>query len=530
MAGYAAGQGGGAPGGAGGSAGYAQQMQQAMSGRGGPPGAAGAAASAPVSSGLSAIVSSLLTSAEIKQPDAASTGKPSELKEMARYAYARGKERDAEELLWAYIVAEAKSDAETFKQLGYSNNVPGELRWITRFGIGIEVEIANNYEGDPMPVTENMRDPRGARGGMGGRGGPPGFGGAGMGGPPPGAGGPPPGFGPGGPRPGGSGVVTGGPAELEKYAGLVASELKSEFETRYAAANFGSPFLGVTFVDPAKEVAATATAAAPAAGAGPPAGGPGGGGSPFGPGGPPPGYGGGGPPGGAGRGGPPGGFAGGPPGFGGANASANPAVLPDYYAAGLKFLGKENAKDLLEAAASDGLDYVFIIKVNVKASGGRNGPQSVNNTCKVTLYDMKAEFKNSEGKVVPGKRVSFSSDSIVNQEVYAAKQKNSSSEKKEVSRQLERLWKNIDEKVALKEATGWTQEMAAKRVETLLKSASDQPLGALAEIRALHELGLLTADQYEQAFQIVGGEEGILLIGGTEEERRKAVDGWLPRI
>jgi hypothetical protein len=433
------------------------------------------------------------------------------LKGLSQWAFGRGKESEANQLLLGHLVAEGDDAEEMLNLVKFSGQLR-EPRWTLRWGVGLDTD----YDGDPMPIREGMSAPS-----SGGRG----FGGPGGGGDEPTAGGG--GFGPGGPSGGRAGGGSSPSAEFNRYTGQWGSSLLEGFSSRFANGDFGSAFVGVTLAPPeAAPNAGFAGGFRPGGGA-PGAGGPSGAGSgpPPGIGGPPPGFGGpppgiGGPPPGIGGpppgvGGPPRGpFAGAGPGGAGGGQSAASAAAGEMLAPGLVYLGKDKWKDLLADAKKRGLDYlaVFSIDVNKNAKTGY-----VTNETKLNVYDV------ASGEML------IASKKLNNVNVFRASQ-SGDSPTKEVDKALDPVWKLIDDKLALQDLPNLTREQVAGRVAQLLASDSDQPLQELAEIRAYYGRGLMNDEELTKAYDMLVGDQGLVLITGSSKERRKAVDAWMPTL
>ena len=71
-----------------------------------------------------------------------------------------------------------------------------------------------------------------------------------------------------------------------------------------------------------------------------------------------------------------------------------------------------------------------------------------------------------------------------------------------------------------------TAPSAKQRVAVLLSTAKRNSLAALAEIRYYQLQGLLTEAEVEQAFDVVGGDDAMMILYGPPEEKLAIVRQW----
>ena len=71
-----------------------------------------------------------------------------------------------------------------------------------------------------------------------------------------------------------------------------------------------------------------------------------------------------------------------------------------------------------------------------------------------------------------------------------------------------------------------TPEVARRRVGSLLASGGGKNLRTLAEVRLFQLQQLLTEEEAVAAFDIVGGEEALELIYGSEDRKLELVRKW----
>ncbi|MDB4633762.1 hypothetical protein OAG76_00005, partial [Rubripirellula sp.] len=71
-----------------------------------------------------------------------------------------------------------------------------------------------------------------------------------------------------------------------------------------------------------------------------------------------------------------------------------------------------------------------------------------------------------------------------------------------------------------------TPEIARRRVEALVGSPQSRSLRTLAEVRMYQAKNLLTAEEVEAVFDIVGGAEGLLMLHGPQGEKLEMARQW----
>ncbi len=379
----------------------------------------------------------------------------------AKYAFGKGKERDAVDLLFAHTIA---ADMEA------GNEVLSQARWFalglrptltTRFAVGVVLDAPDSLT-DLKPIGTSQ-----AGGGGGGNyGGGEGYGGGQRG-----------------------GANAGTVRSFQQLTGAFGEALATGFENRWASGSLGSVFKDVV-------------AAAPAA-AGNGLGGLGYGGAGYAGG---VGYSGGaGYAGGMGEGGGNGGEGGiGMGGAGGAAASVRQRVAPgENIAPGLAFIGTGSQTELLAKAAELGVDGMFVF--DVKASQNRRNGW-VNN-------DTRLRFMTLDGKTLAA------TTTLTNVDIERSKARGLDDDSLEKG--MDRFFAMFDEKVRLTDMPALKPEHARSRMISLLANKEASSLAKMFEARLYFSKDLLTEDELSKIYQIImHGNDGVALANGTFDDRK----------
>lgn len=182
---------------------------------------------------------------------------------------------------------------------------------------------------------------------------------------------------------------------------------------------------------------------------------------------------------------------------------------------GLTFVGSGPSDEMIAAAKIEGID--FLLHCDVLLKEGRNDETQNVSRCRL--------FNLATGKQLALSRGMDSAE--VAQMVSTGRMP---SETAYVKEQLGSLIGIIDRdtKVAAMPA-GLTADAARRRVGTLVSSPDAKSLKTLAEIRLYQSLKLLTADEVEAAFDIVGGPDALMLLHGPRAERLEMARTWAVR-
>ena len=187
--------------------------------------------------------------------------------------------------------------------------------------------------------------------------------------------------------------------------------------------------------------------------------------------------------------------------------SAEPLPM---WRSGIEFLGKGDLKDNLVVAREHELDLVFHIDVLLKETR----TDFVQNVSRCRLVN-----------VATGKSLGVSR-TVDSMELAKQSQRREIDPKDYVTEQLSNLFGIVDRDAKMLEMPQLTAEIAKRRVGMLMSSGGGKNLATLAEIRLYQAQRLLTEDEVLQAFDIVGGQQAIRLLHGSEEERLEIVRKW----
>lgn len=182
---------------------------------------------------------------------------------------------------------------------------------------------------------------------------------------------------------------------------------------------------------------------------------------------------------------------------------------------GLTFVGSGPSDEMLPAAKSEGLD--FLLHFDVLLKPGRN--DKTQNVSRCRMYSL-----------VTGKQVGMSRAMDNTEAAHLVSSGRASSETAYVKEQLAALLGIIDRDMKVTSMpAGLTADAARGRVGTLVSSPDARSLKTLAEIRLYQSLGLLTPDEVETAFDIVGGPDALMLLHGPRDERLEMARTWAVR-
>jgi hypothetical protein len=95
-----------------------------------------------------------------------------------------------------------------------------------------------------------------------------------------------------------------------------------------------------------------------------------------------------------------------------------------------------------------------------------------------------------------------------------------------VDEKLTNFFSIMDKQTVASEMPSLTPEIAKRRIGMLLASGGGKNLRTLAEVRLFQSQNLLNEDEVLTAFDIVGGEEAMKLLYGSEKERLDTVRKW----
>ncbi|WP_372894303.1 hypothetical protein [Stieleria sp.] len=177
---------------------------------------------------------------------------------------------------------------------------------------------------------------------------------------------------------------------------------------------------------------------------------------------------------------------------------------------GIVFLGEGDSSDNVRRAQKAGLDLIIHLDVLLKPLRG----EYTQNISRCRLLHVPTGKSLGVSKTI---------DSL--EFAQKARTKNMAS-RDYIGEQLANFFGIIDRETITTELPSLTPAIASKRIGSLLASGGGLNLRTLAEVRLFQSQQLLNEDEVLTAFDIVGGEEAMALIYGSEEERLRIVRKW----
>ncbi|MEC8592957.1 MAG: hypothetical protein VXZ15_15455 [Planctomycetota bacterium] len=433
---------------------------------------------------------------------------PKTLKEKAMAAFREGKDDEATQYMYAYMVADPGAEFD-FGLLPSIN----EPRAVVRWGIAVDYSAPGNFTKAPPTIGAQpnvMPQIGGNRGG--GRGG---FGGGAPSVGEPSAGGGPGSFGGGAAQ----GPPSGGQAQLNYYTGELGKKIVERLNMRRLE---GGGFYGQFLKDVAFQYNPEAGGGggggyggySPMGGAGfdPSGAGVGsGGGAGFDPMGAGVGSGGGG-----GDYGAPG--SGNPYGGQGGNPSAQRSANTDQLIPGVVWLGRGRRTEMLETARARGLDGLILIETKISVIP-KNGLES--NITKVYVMNVHATEAKEQMKYQ-------TRSSLKNVPVWQAIQQE---KQNPIETELDRIFPEVaDIEFKLGALPSLQPDQAKARVSKVATSTPVNLLPVLAEVKYFHKVDLINDADLMSAYENLLGdaEAAKTLASGQAEEREQAINAWLP--
>ena len=466
--------------------------------------------------GLQAQLQSFLGPALLSAGAKSQSPKRSSLREMANEAFVGGDEALARKYLHAHMASEYESAGGAFEEVAFSPILRTPL-WMMRWGVAMHVR--GDAADGPHPIVENMSSPLGAAGGaMAGR--------RGLANPSLAAGSsmePMGGMEEMGMPGQGAGMASsavGSPdaqRAFETNLGLVGETVGTMFDARFNDGTFGRGFLGTAATMAAPPVVANAGFDADQAAMSAMYSGegemdeaaidqrrrPGGMEAIEGmPGGPP-----------AGmsdammgqeaRGDiPQVGRAAGGNRAGGAPISLSPQFNPELprWRPGIAYLGEVPITEALAKAKEADLQFLLFFDVSVQAQKNRTIVKVLN--------------------VADGKTV-VTSKKLDNVEAFKLAQAERQTEREYVNEVVSDMFTVVDEKLKVTPLAKLTPDVAKRRVASLLETAGRFDWASMAEVRLFQYQQLLSEDETATAMHLFGGDDALILMYGTPDERRE---------
>ena len=177
---------------------------------------------------------------------------------------------------------------------------------------------------------------------------------------------------------------------------------------------------------------------------------------------------------------------------------------------GVIFLGEAPVADIMQNARAAQVDLLLHFDISLNA--GNN--DYVKNTSRCRLMN-----------VATGKQL-IVSKGMSNSEVTQVTRAGRQTERDYVLSQLSPVLNFIDREATVSDLPPLTPEIARRRVEALVGSPQSRSLRTLAEVRMYQAKNLLTAEEVEVVFDIVGGPDGLLMLHGPQLEKLEMARQW----
>ncbi len=180
---------------------------------------------------------------------------------------------------------------------------------------------------------------------------------------------------------------------------------------------------------------------------------------------------------------------------------------------GILYYGEGESADVIREAKRENVDLVLHFDIFLKA--GRQ--EHVQNVSRCRLL-----------QVSTGKSLGVSKG-IDNFEAIRLAQMGRSTEREYVTEQLENLFGVFDRSLKLSAFPTLTPDVAKRRIGSLMSGAAAKRLRTLAEVRLYQAQELITPEEAEAAFYIIGGEDGMLMLHGPADQRLETARKWALR-
>ncbi|TWU36696.1 hypothetical protein Q31b_49780 [Novipirellula aureliae] len=181
---------------------------------------------------------------------------------------------------------------------------------------------------------------------------------------------------------------------------------------------------------------------------------------------------------------------------------------------GLVYLGEWSSAEAIEMAQKNKIDFVLHFDVTLKEIRNARKPDAAAYTQNISRCRL---IRVGDGKTVT---VSKPMDNLE-----AARQKRTSREY--VDEQMGNLFAVIDHQLTLQEMPALTPEIVTRRVTALMAGREPKSLAAMAEIRYYQRKGLLSQQDTEKAFFLLGSDDGLKMLYATEEEKVEVIHKWV---
>jgi hypothetical protein len=186
------------------------------------------------------------------------------------------------------------------------------------------------------------------------------------------------------------------------------------------------------------------------------------------------------------------------------------AVAGKQVVPGLLFLGTGSPNELAAKAEKQGIDYLFVFEVNVKAQRGM-----IQNDTRLRLIPAV----DKEGAVTVA-------SSVLNN-LKVDRERMQKGETDDLDKQIGNVFRKV-ESLKMAELPKLAPAQAQARVKSLIDKKSSDVLPTLMEIRLYNALGVLDNDERDAAYQLLMGGTGLAFVIGTVEDRESVLNPLLP--
>ncbi|TWU60796.1 hypothetical protein Poly51_10770 [Rubripirellula tenax] len=194
------------------------------------------------------------------------------------------------------------------------------------------------------------------------------------------------------------------------------------------------------------------------------------------------------------------------------------SIAPDsltMWKPGLSYVGMGASDEMLLVAKREGIEFLLHFDVLLKPGRG----DKTQNVSRCRMFH-----------VASGKQMALSKGIDNLEAAQMVGTGRSADERAYINDQIAALLGIMDRDTkAVSMPQNLSAEAAKGRVAMLLGSPKAKSLHTLAEIRLYQTMGLLTAEEVEMAFDIVGGSEALLFLHGPREERLAMARKWAGR-
>ncbi len=176
---------------------------------------------------------------------------------------------------------------------------------------------------------------------------------------------------------------------------------------------------------------------------------------------------------------------------------------------GIVYVGDGTTKEMIDRAHQADIDLLIHFEVVLKSGRG----ETVQNISRCRLIN-----------VATGKSIGTSKPMDTFEEKQLAPK--GTGGRAYVEDRIENLLSIIDRDVVIVDLPALTPELVRRRLGSLLDNTPPRSLRTLAEIRLYQLLELLTTEEVELAFEMVGGSDSLLFLYGSDEQRAALARQW----